>query len=157
VKRRSFCGAPSFTSDGLLFNHRGTAIELELSAWPASKIISGLSCVHASNAASRGEHSTGPGNSMAFTSQAGPRTPFLQRFDPGVRVVLPNLPLSEATNSQEPNAPPLDLLVLRSDRPESVAAIDGFMDLDLAYRSFVRRLIKSEPSAHDSSSPFSLR
>src|SRR5580704_5429344 len=29
--------------------------------------------------------------------------------------------------------------------------------LDLAYRSFIRRLIKSEPSGHDSSSPFSLR
>jgi hypothetical protein len=28
------------------------------------------------------------GNIMAFKSQAGPRTPFLQRFDPDVRVVL---------------------------------------------------------------------
>jgi hypothetical protein len=61
------------------------------------------------------------------------------------------------SNSQEPNAVPFDLLVLRSDRAESVAAINAFMDLDVAYRSFIRRLIKSEPAADDSSSPFSLR
>jgi hypothetical protein len=48
---------------------------------------------------------------MAFKSPAGPRTPFLQRFDPEVRVVLPNLPLTETTNSQEPA--PFDLVVLR--------------------------------------------
>ena len=95
---------------------------------------------------------------MAFKSQAGPRTPFLQRFDPDVRVVLPQTCLlSETTNSQEPKAVPFDVLVLRSHRPESVAKINEFIYLDLAYRSFIRRLIKSEPSAHDSSSPFSLR
>jgi hypothetical protein len=82
---------------------------------------------------------------------------FFNASTPDVRVVLPNLPLSETANSQEPNPVPFDLHVLRSDRPESVAAINEFMDLDLAYRSFIRRLIKSEPSAHDSSSPFSLR
>jgi hypothetical protein len=70
------------------------------------------------------------GNIMAFKSQAGPRTPFLQRFDPDVRVVLPNLPLSETSNSQDPNAVPFDLLVLRSDRPES-AAINEFIKISI--------------------------
>jgi hypothetical protein len=94
---------------------------------------------------------------MAFKSLGGPRTSFLQRLGRAVRLALPNLPLRETTNSQEPNAVPFHLLVQRSDRPESVAKINAFIDLDLAYRSFIRRLIKSEPSAHDSSSPFSLR
>jgi hypothetical protein len=43
----------------------------------------------------------GAGNIMAFKSLAGPRTSLLQRFDPDVRLVLPNLPLRETTNSQE--------------------------------------------------------
>ena len=61
---------------------------------------------------------------MAFKSQARPRSPFLQRFDPDVHVVLPKLALKRATNAQEPHALPFDLLVRRSRRPESVANVN---------------------------------